>query len=169
MHEKNQQVISSNGKLVSGIAASNSVVLTSKDAIENAIAHVNANIYMWENSGAEQLLKKIKNDVSATYYPKAKLVYFDKYFTPIGSNYQLAYKVEVYSEKPLAKQDVFVDVLTGKIIHAYNKIHTAEVTGTAATKYAGTQSIQTDSIAPTSFRLREYARGGGIETYNNRQ
>ncbi|PJA08434.1 MAG: hypothetical protein COX70_03695 [Flavobacteriales bacterium CG_4_10_14_0_2_um_filter_32_8] len=166
VHEKNQQVISSNGKLVSGIVANNSVVLTTKDAVENAIAHVNAKKYMWENAGAEQLIKKIKNDANATYYPKAKIVYFDNYFTQIGSNYQLAYQVEVYSEKPLAKQDVFVDALTGKIIHAYNKIHTAEVTGTAITKYTGTQSIQTDSLASNSYRLREYARGGGIETYN---
>ena len=166
VHEKNQQVISSNGKLVSGIAANNSVVLSTKDAIENAIAHVNAKKYKWENPQDEQLLKQIKKDVNATYYPKAELVYFDKYFTQIGSNYQLAFKVEVYAENPVTKQDVFVDALTGEIIHAYNKIHTAEVTGTAVTKYTGTQSIQTDSIAPTSFRLREYARGGGIETYN---
>lgn len=166
VHEKNQQVVSSNGKLVSGITANNSVVLSTKDAIENAIAHVNAKKYKWENSGAEQLLKKIKKDANATYYPTASLVYFDKYFTQVGSNYKLAYKIEIYSEKPIAKQDVFVDALTGEIIHAYNKIHTAEVTGTAVTKYTGTQSIQTDSLASNSFRLREYARGGGIETYN---
>ena len=83
VHEKNQQVISSNGKLVSGIAANNSVVLSTKDAIENAIAHVNAKKYKWENPQDEQLLKQIKKDVNSTYYPKAELVYFDKYFKKI--------------------------------------------------------------------------------------
>ncbi len=169
VHEKNQKVVSSNGKLVKEIANGNIASLSSNKAVSKAIAHVNATKYMWENSRAEQLLKKTKNDVSATYYPKVELIYFDKYFTQIGSNYKLAYKVEVYSEQPLAKQDVFVDALTGEIIHAFNKIHTTEVAGTAMTKYAGSQSIQTDSLSPTSFRLREYARGGGIETYNMQQ
>jgi Zn-dependent metalloprotease len=169
IHEKNQKIISSNGKLVSGVTQSSSASLKSKDAVQKAITHVNAEKYMWESSGEEQLLKQIKNDVTATYYPKAELVYFDKYFAQNGSNYKLTYKVEVYSKKPLAKQDVFVDAQTGEIIHAFNKIHTVEVTGSAITKYAGTQSIQTDSLSPTSFRLREYSRGGGIETYNMQQ
>ena len=91
---------------------------------------------------------------------------FDKYFTKVGSNYQSVYKIEVYAKSPVSKQDVFVDAQTGAVLHAYNKIHTVEVTGTATTKYAGVQSIQTDSTAANSYRLREYARGGGIETYN---
>jgi len=165
VHEKNQKVISSNGRLVSNISKA-TAILNKNSAIQAAISYLGASSYMWENAGAEQLLKKMKNDPFASYYPEAELVYFDKYFTQVGSNYKLAYKIEVYSEKPLAKQDVFVDAQTGGIIHSYNKIHTAEVTGSANTKYAGTQSIQTDSLSATSYRLREYARGGGIETYN---
>ncbi|MBL4592557.1 MAG: M4 family metallopeptidase [Flavobacteriales bacterium] len=166
VHEKNQQLISSNGKLVKGISKANSTSIKPNKAILNAISFVGAEKYMWESAGAEQLLKQIKNNAFASYYPQAELVFFDKYFTQVGSNYKLAYKVEVYAEKPLSKQDVFVDAQTGEIIHAYNKLHTTEVTGIASTKYAGTQSIQVDSLSATSFRLREYSRGGGIETYN---
>tara|TARA_B100000809_G_scaffold190766_1_gene189401 strand:- start:220 stop:3420 length:3201 start_codon:yes stop_codon:yes gene_type:complete len=165
-HEQNQQLVSSNGKLVFGITGNNVAELSVNSAIQKAITHVNAQKYMWESNGAEQLLKQIKNDVSATYYPTAKLVYYDRYFTQVGNNYRLAYVVEVYAESPVSKQDVFIDAETGEIIHSYNKIHTAEVTGSATTKYSGIQSIQTDSTAATSFRLREYNRGGGIETYN---
>ena len=166
IHEKNKTLVSSNGNLVKGIVASNSASLSKNDAISNALAHVNAEKYKWDNPKEEQLLKQIKNDAFATYYPSANLVYYDKYFTQIGKNYRLAYVVEVYSEKPLAKQDVFIDAQTGAIINSYNKIHTTEVTGTANTKYSGIKSIQTDSLSPTSYRLREYNRGGGIETYN---
>ncbi len=166
VHEKNQQLVSSNGKLVFGITSNSTASLLENNAIQKAISHVNAQKYMWESNGAEQLLKQMKNDVSATYYPTAKLVYYDRYFTQVGSNYRLAYVVEVYAKNPVSKQDVFIDAQTGEVIHSYNKIHTAEVTGTATTKYSGVQSIQTDSTAATSFRLREYNRGGGIETYN---
>jgi Zn-dependent metalloprotease len=166
VHEKNQKIVSSNGKLVYKITNNNNSSLNTGSAILKAISYVNAKKYMWENASAEQMLKQIKNNAFATYYPQAKLVYFDKYFTQVGSNYKLAYKIEVYAEKPLSKQDVFVDAQTGQVLHAYNKLHTTEVTGTATTKYAGTQSIQVDSLSATSYRLREYNRGGGIETYN---
>ena len=166
VHEKNNSVVASNGKLVSGITAGNSPSVDGSTAIQKAMNFIHAKKYMWENPGEEQLLKQIKKDPNATYYPKAELVYFDKYFTQVGGNYKLAYKIEIYARQPLSKRDVFVDAQTGEVIYSIDKLHTTEVTGTAMTKYAGTQSIQTDSLAANSFRLREYARGGGIETYN---
>jgi Zn-dependent metalloprotease len=166
VHEKNNKVMSSNGRLITGLSAGNQASIHAKEVLKLAKSHIKAEAYMWENVQEEALLKQMKNDVNATYLPKPELVYFDKYFTQVASNYKLAYKLEVYTKKPLAKQDVFIDAVTGEVLHAYNKIHTAEVGGTANTKYAGTQSIQVDSLSPTSYRLREYARGGGIETYN---
>ncbi len=166
VHEKQGALVSSNGKLVKAISANNTFSLSKSEAVQAAINYVNAKKYMWENEQEEALLQKIKNDVTATYFPKAEPIYFDKYFTEVGSNYVTAYKVEVYAKAPVSKQEVFIDAQTGKVLHAFNKLHTAEVTGSASTKYAGTQAIQTDSLSPSSFRLREYARGGGIETYN---
>jgi Zn-dependent metalloprotease len=122
--------------------------------------------YMWEVEGEQALLKKIKKDQNASYYPTAHQVLYNPYFSKSGNAYKLAYKVEVYAKSPLSKQDVFVDASTGNIINAYNKLHHVEVTGTANTKYSGVQSIQTDSTGVAAYRLREYARGGGIETYN---
>ncbi len=166
VHENNNKVISSNGRLVTGFSINNQPSIDAKDVLKLAKSYLNAEKYMWENAQEEALLKQMKNDVNATYFPKAELVYFDKYFTQVASNYKLAYKMEVYTKEPLSKQDVFIDAVTGEVLHAYNKIHTAEVTGSANTKYAGTQTIKVDSLSPTSYRLREYARGGGIETYN---
>ena len=166
IHEKNGKVVSSNGNLVKAINFTNTPSVAAQVAIQNAIKFVGAKEYIWENPLEEQLLKQLKKDANATYFPFAELVYFDKFFTQVGSNYRLAYKIEVYAKKPLSKQDVFVDAQTGKVLHTINKIHTTEVSGVAQTKYSGTQSIQVDSLTATSYRLREYARGGGIETYN---
>ncbi|MCB0402510.1 MAG: M4 family metallopeptidase [Flavobacteriales bacterium] len=165
VHEKLGTVRSSNGKPVGGIATAQAGI-SADQALQNALDFVGAKTYMWELSEEEQLLKRIKEDAHASYFPKSKLVYFDKYFTAIGSNYRLAYQFEIYAKSPLSKKDVFVDAMTGQILHAIDKIHTTEVTGSANTKYAGVQSIQTDSVASNSYRLREFARGGGIETYN---
>ena len=166
IHEKAGNVISSNGKMVDNITTSKATSISKAQAIQNAIAHVNASEYMWENPQEEVLLKKIKKDQTATYYPEAEHIFFDKHFTQVGSNYKSVYKVEVYAKSPVSKQEVFIDAQTGQVLHSFNKLHTAEVTGTATTKYAGVQSIQTDSVNATSYRLREFARGGGIETYN---
>lgn len=169
IHEKEGRVVSSNGSLVKNIQANLTIGITDESAVQKAIHYIGANEYMWQNEAEEQLLRKMKKDDQATYYPKAELVYFDQFLTKEGINYKPAYKIEVYAKTPLSKQDVFVDAQTGKVLHAINKIHTTEVTGSANTKYSGTQSIQTDSTGVNSYRLREYARGGGIETYNMQQ
>lgn len=169
VHEKNGVVVSANGKTVVFNNTNPIASINHNDAVQIAINHIGAKQYMWEIEAEERLLKKIKNNQNATYYPKAKKILYNQYFSKVGSSYKLAYKVEIYAKNPLSKHDVFVDATTGKIINAYDKLHHVEVTGTANTKYAGTQSIQTDSVSATSYRLREYARGGGIETYNMQQ
>ena len=45
------------------------------------------------------MLKQIKNDPNATYYPVPQLVIFDKKFSGKAASYQLAYKIEIYSLK----------------------------------------------------------------------
>lgn len=169
IHEKNNSLTSSNGKLAKGIEATTGSAIPPSQAIQKAITFIGAKQYMWEINGNEQELKRIKNDVNATYFPTAKLVWFDKYFTQVGGQYQLAYKVEVFAQQPLVKKDVFISATTGEILHSINKIHTTEVDGTAITKYAGTKSIKTDSVAVGQYRLREVSRGGGLETYNMQQ
>ncbi len=169
VHEKSNSLTSSNGKLTKGIEATIGSAISPNQAIQKAIAFIGAKQYMWQVNGNEQELKRIKNDANTTYFPTAKLVWFDKYFTQVGSQYQLAYKVEVFAQQPLVKKDVFVSATTGEILHSINKIHTTEVDGTAITKYAGTKSIKTDSVAVGQYRLREVSRGGGLETYNMQQ
>jgi subtilisin-like proprotein convertase family protein len=52
------------------------------------------------------------------------------------------------------------------VLFKENRICTSAVTGTAVTKYSGTQQITTDSVSPGVYNLRDMTRAGGVVTYN---
>lgn len=167
LHEKNGHLTSANGKIVAGLNMSVNPSITSEQSIEKALAFINAEQYMWDDPGAEATLKRIKKDPFATFYPRADLVLVDKNFGVNAKDYRLAYKMIIMTEKPVSRMLVYVDAHTGDIYHSLNLLHTANNTnGTAVTKYSGTQTIVTDSVAPATYRLVETTRGNGIETYN---
>jgi len=169
IHAKDGKAVSGNGKLVKGINISIISRISADEARDKAIAFTNAQKYMWENVNMETQLKSIKNDPSATYYPKPELIIADNKCTGIASNYKLAYKIDIFASKPLSRNYVFVDANTGDVLFTENRIMTTDVQGTAVTKYAGTQTIWTDSVSPGVYRLRETHHGNGIETYDLNQ
>lgn len=99
----------------------------------------------------------------------------------------LAYKFDVYSTKPIARDEIYVDAQNGtilysnpiikhakdinnnKIINKENNIVSSSVTGTANnTKYSGSRSIKTTFDAASSkYILKDDTRGGGIQTFNS--
>ncbi|MEO1448729.1 MAG: hypothetical protein AAFV07_04330, partial [Bacteroidota bacterium] len=78
----------------------------------------------------------------------------------------LTYRFDIKVANPFGRFWVMVDAHTGKVLRQETRIHAAEANGTAETMYRGTRAITTDSIFPTIFRLRDYSRGNGIETYD---
>ncbi len=126
-------------------------------AIELALQLAHADTYRWE---VENLHK---------YFPKAKLVIVPNEFDFEKGGFQLAYKIEIYATRPLEKTVFYANAESGIIIAERPSLCTADAIGTAETFYSGTQQLHTDSLAPTAFRLRDYSRGKGIETYNLQQ
>jgi len=63
-----------NGKIIRGLNLNINPSISESDAFTNALNHVNADIYMWEDVNEEQVLKEFKNDNSATYFPQPELV-----------------------------------------------------------------------------------------------
>ncbi|MEI7595833.1 MAG: M4 family metallopeptidase [Bacteroidota bacterium] len=166
VHEENNRVKTMNGFIIKGLNKSSSPILSEKEAINNALVIVAATKYKWEDAKAEQMLKSAKNDNNATYYPKAKLVWYSRNTKANASSFKLAYQVEVYAINPLSKQMFFIDALNGQVINKINTLKNVDVPGVATTKYNGVQTIRVDSISPNSFRLRETTHGNGIETYS---
>jgi Zn-dependent metalloprotease len=160
LHENNHKIQSFSGKFWTDIPELSKPVLTSKQALQEALNIHHAEKYMWEDPAEELLLKRMKKDLSATYFPKPQLVVYET-----NQMTALAYKLTIYSKKPLAKKDYYMNATDGKLINTINDIETADTQGTAITRYSGQQTITADSYNG-SFRLQETGRGNGIETLN---
>ena len=163
LHEKNGKLVSANGNFYSGISIITTPSISIQDAIQKAIEFVGAEKYLWNNKEEEDFLKKEKNDINATYYPKAVLV-----VSPLGGvyskdNFKLCYKINIFSELPYDNVDVYVDAQTGKLVNKIGKIAHADVVGTANTLYSGTKAITMDNNAGI-YKLRESTRP--IQTLN---
>ncbi|MCB0396014.1 MAG: M4 family metallopeptidase [Flavobacteriales bacterium] len=166
VHSQNGLARSANGKWVAGLSLDVQPAVSSITAVATAMQRANAHVYMWEDKNAETLLKRLRNDPDATYYPKAELVIIDPTFSGIPSAYKLAWQIDIFSVEPLSRQWYFVDASSGEVLMTLDQIHTDNAFGTAATMYNDTVSIVTDSLAPDSFRLREVRDGVRIETYD---
>ncbi|OFX23501.1 MAG: hypothetical protein A2033_16110 [Bacteroidetes bacterium GWA2_31_9] len=163
VHSKDNFIKSINGNIYKDFSVTNKEILSESSALQKALNYVNADLYKWEIKGEEELLKSETNNPNATYYPVA-----EKYLIKnddANNSYYYTYRFNIYSQKPLKRAYIFVDCESGKIVKELNLLQEADVVGTAQTKYSGTQPITTDSYNG-SFRLRETARGNGIETYN---
>ncbi|MDR3026105.1 M4 family metallopeptidase [Chryseobacterium sp.] len=136
-------------------------------ALQSALSFVGAESYKWQNKEEEDFIKKESNDANASFAPKGELVYYSDPTDERLNNLTLAYKFDIYSEKPLSRQYVFVDAKNGKVLGTDAIIHEVNTPGTATTGYSGSRSIVADSYNG-SYRLRETGRNAGtaVETYN---
>ena len=165
VHLKNGLLVSANGEFFDHINIITVPSITEKRALKKALEYTHANLYMWQDKAAEARLKEGFSDPSRTFYPKGELV-----IKPVGGDYtkkdfRLCYKFDIYAEKPLKRQYVYVDAGTGKIIYTEDRIKDAFVTATASTLYSGTQTMTVDNTSGP-YRLRDGTRGNGVNTYN---
>jgi Zn-dependent metalloprotease len=167
VHSKNNKISSVNGLFVQGLQTETTPSISEEQALQFALDHIGAQVYMWQIPGAEEQLKSVFPN--QTYTPKASLVLVsaDASYTP--ASFRLAYKFDIYAASPLSRQYMYVDAANGNILAKNDRIHHSDVSATAETRYSGTRTMVTDSLSSTSFRLRETGRGQGIETYNLEQ
>ena len=165
LHEKSGVLLSVNGDMVPESYFSGKRTLSADEARSKALAFLPAQQYYWQDKAQNDILKQLCNNPDTSFFPKGTLCYCPANFD-LDKTHKLAYKFDVYALEPLAGKSIYVDAESGDILASQNLILHTNVTGTAVTKYSGTQKFQTDSTSPTNFRLRETTRGKGIETYN---
>ena len=164
-HSKDGKIKTVNGEYLQNMNASYAASLSEVSALQYALKKVNAKKYMWENVAFEK--QKQETDPNFTFKPKGELVVVHKKGADYdASNVRLAYKFNIYAEEPLYRANVFVDANTGEIIEEKNLICTADVVGSAVTKFSGTVTMTCDNTGTNAYRLRETGRGLGINTYN---
>ncbi len=127
------------------------------NALQYAIRHIGAKKYAWEDSDSERMIKHLKNDPNATNYPKGILLIHIKDNLPY-----LAYKFIIDAISPDLHYCIYVDAHSGKVIDKFDTVCGASAS--VNTVYSGTRTIQTDYNS-SQYRLRDYTRGSGIETY----
>jgi Zn-dependent metalloprotease len=165
-HLKNGRLYAFNGEVFKISELQNQVKLTESECLKIALDSTHAESYLWQIPEEEAVIKDIKEDVHATWYPKGELVYVPDNLNFFNQSFYLTYKFNVHASQPRTAENMYIDVLTGKLIARENQLHTTDVNGKAITKYSGTKNIITDSTAPFNYRLRENTRGGGVYTLN---
>ena len=168
VHAKGGTVESISGDFekISGLNTTPS--LSASAALNRALAHMGAQKYMWQDLDEETGLKQDSNNSAASYYPQGELVIVRNELTHKAADKNksvLAWKFNIYAQEPVSRAYIYVDARTGEIVLQDDIIKHTGATGTFATAYSGTRSIN-DGTTTGGYFLRETTRGQGIETYN---
>ena len=169
VHTKDGKIVSLNGKLLDSYPVNNSNLLTESAALDEAIDFIGATTYKWQIQGEEDFIKRETGNDNATFYPRGDLVYINSNLDYNASNYKLAYRFNIYAHDPMSRREIYISATNGSVLFQNQLIHTANVQGTASTAYSGSQTINTYSVSPNSFRLRQTVSGNGVNTYNLNQ
>jgi Zn-dependent metalloprotease len=171
VHTFDGHVKSFNGCWTPHMIANTMHTLSAEDAIAKALAHIPSDKYVWQDQGAERLMKAAHSNPNMTAYPQPKLVLYNHTFPKTEGAFQAAYSLVVEAYYPHVRKQLFINAQTGEIMSEINLLCHTNTPGVAETKYHSTQAIVSDSIASDSFRLFETTRGIGVHTMdlNNSQ
>ncbi|MCB0396151.1 MAG: M4 family metallopeptidase [Flavobacteriales bacterium] len=137
--------------------------ISEQTGLASAVQFTGGQKFIWDAPEEIENLRKVFEDPTLDFGPKAELWIVARNLDPSTGDFHLAYKYDIWSLVPDGRWDVYVDAHTGEVIARNDRIHTADVQGTAKTRYDNTQTITTDSYNG-SYRLREVGRGNGIQT-----
>ncbi|WP_051285192.1 M4 family metallopeptidase [Aequorivita capsosiphonis] len=173
---------------------STQVAISAPRAFDFAIAHINAEHYLWD-------FPEIAARTSNYQKPEGELVilpvFSDLENGKVQTSYKLAYKFDIYATQPVSRGYWFIDANTGEVLlfdaiikHAVDRIEPLTIIatvqtesqycsqletsfatpnilaiGTADTRYSGSQNITTSS-GGLGFILKDETRGNGIHTFN---
>ncbi len=117
---KNGETYATTGRILKGINVETLPKLTAQEAIDVALAFVNAKEYRWQNPYFENELKQKTSIVGTTYYPQPVLVVKEKQTVNSGTGiFHLAYRMDIYTSVPLYSQRIYVDAQSGAIVEKY--------------------------------------------------
>ena len=184
LHSKNGKVASMSGEFYNLTDVNVSPSLSNQAAFNRAVNHIGANHYLWENPADAAAMNYVKPLGELVLLPSMQ----DQGQKRTNDNVRLAYKFDMYATNPLSRGDLYIDANTGEALY-YNatikhlgehshgkgatpvlkteaKVNALVVAANAATRYSGTQTIQT-TLSGSSYILSDTSRGLGVQTYNS--
>jgi bacillolysin len=174
-HANNEGIYFINGELYNTNTLNITPTVTKQQAFNNVLQNINATKYMWEDTEQSRLMDYKKPEGELVIYPNI-----------LSQENHLAYKYDIYSINPVARNEVYVDAHSGEILfsnpiikHAdkintsnevkkpFSKLNVSEllIQGTAATRYSGSRQIET-TLSGSNYILQDASRGNGIKTFN---
>ena len=184
LHSKNGKIASMSGEFYNDKNIKTTASISAQDAFNKAIAYTGATQYMWDNQAESQFMNYQKPAGELVLLPNMA----NQGIENAKDELRLAYKFDIYATAPISRGDLYIDANNGEVLY-YNatikhlgefahghKSETAHldeisesksrfVAANAATRYSGTQSIQT-LLSGASYILSDNTRGGGMQTYN---
>jgi bacillolysin len=186
LHSKDGKLASMNGEFYNMKNVKTTASISPQDALNIAISHTGAKEYLWDNPQEALQMGYQK--------PKGELVFLpsmeEQGTKRTSDKLQLAYKFDIYATNPVSRGDLYIDANTGVVLfynatikhlgkyaHGNSKATTENtqkatatskitfVAANAATRYSGTQSIQT-LLSGSSYILSDNTRGNGVQTFN---
>ncbi|TGD58699.1 M4 family metallopeptidase [Flavobacterium humi] len=188
MHSKNGKLSSMSGEFYNLNNVNTSPAISSQEAFNRALAQIGAKHYLWENPADAAAMDYTKPQGELVLLPSMQ----DQGEKRTVDNVRLAYKFDIYATQPLSRGDLYIDANTGEALF-YNATikHLGEhshgtagasaeknsgaghqdmaatlVSANAATRYSGTQTIET-TLSGSSYILSDTSRGNGVQTYNS--
>lgn len=184
VHSKSGKIESMSGEFYQLDNVNTHQGISKEKAFDLALKQIAAANYLWE-SPSESKINNYKK-------PQGELVLLpvvdEDENGKTNEQLRLSYKFDIYATNPVSRGDIYIDAVTGKTLF-YNAIikHLGEhghgsknspvtsnknlsvmaalATANAATRYSGTQSIQTTSSGG-SYILSDATRGNGVMTFN---
>jgi len=167
VHENNGQILYAHGKLIHDLNLNVKPALSEDQALAQALQHINASSYMWENVSNEKFIKTMLNDPSASFYPEGKLLIVSKNFLMLKEEFRLAYRFNIQTELPFGGKIIDIDAINGSVINVYPSVLSGDVNGEGMTNYNGMREIiVSDTIseptpAPPKWHLNTWQAMGG--------
>lgn len=135
-------------------------IITESVALQNAMGHIGAEEYIWQNVPAsadatkDPLYRK----------PQMELVYVQDFYSEdeTGRELHFAYKIDMYATKPLSRDNVYVDAFTGKVLLKDAIIKHVSASGQSL--YSGAVAFDAANTATNRYEL--YDSGRKIATYD---
>lgn len=159
-YDKEGKITSVNGNFRTINELNIAPAISEEAALQYALADIGAEKYAWEDCTSEQMLRIIKDDQTATSYPKGTLVIYT-----IAENISLAYKFYVKSVDPVSYNYIYINAENGNVLGKHKANCELSATTTVTTRFSGQRTITTDHCWG-EYRLRDYSRGDGILTYD---
>ncbi len=153
VHSQNGVISHINGDYRQLYNANAKATLSVSEALSQTLTKIAAKEYSWQNPEAEQELRYLRADSSATYLPKGELVWVRDIKASKGSSevHRLAYYFEITATQPDLHLAVYTDAMTGEVIQQNSTV--CNILGDAQTRYSGTRQIDTRRRSNGTFEL----------------